>query len=440
PAGAERRDGDFSLQAEVIEALEGGPVVLRLTLSYDGKNPVVLLDPPPRKWDFPIALLCHPKGYDVSTPKGWRRHDGDFRIWPARGIYVRKQALIPPGWKYSERLYVHGWFRHIPSGRTSLKVSTVMEVEGKPEKEVSTVVDINVQAATPERVTALRRRLERSPDLPPLDFGEELPENWIYGTRHSALVPFALRRIEVFLTDQMLDFCYYLSDAPEEVHAHMVALACKSGWTGRVALFAYWRDRGFDEPKVADERPGFPDWFDYQYWPTHRTPLPPQEFSKLLKAKNPWTRILTYLTFPARCPRDWTRALLEDCRQLTRPLPADQFAQLLHDLDADSFAVREKASERLEQLGERVETHLKQASQTPLSPEAKRRVRSALEKIAATPRSPDCDQVIRYLIETTRTPETDAILTALAEGDPDIRLTQYVKTALQERQKPPSDR
>lgn len=74
PAFAEAREGDFSLQAEVIEALEGGPVVLRLTLAYHGKNPAVLLDPPPRNSWFPLEL-CDPKGYDVSTPKGWHRHD-----------------------------------------------------------------------------------------------------------------------------------------------------------------------------------------------------------------------------------------------------------------------------------------------------------------------------------------------------------------------------
>jgi hypothetical protein len=170
----------------------------------------------------------------------------------------------------------------------------------------------------------------------------------------------------------------------------------------------------------------------------NRLILTDSQFQKFVLSSYLSMRLLLYVAFPHRCEETWEKNLLNDVRRLVRPLPSTEFAQLLRDLDDDSFIVRERASAKLEHLGERVEAHLKQASHTPLSLEAKRRVRFALEKIAATPRPPDCDRVIRYLIEAVHTPEADAVLATLADGDPNIRLTQYVKKALKEREKPPS--
>src|SRR5215472_4576867 len=62
--------GDFTLKAEVVEALEGGPVVLRVTRAFHGKTPV---------------LVFHGGGEDdppcaFSTPKAWDRIERIYSI------------------------------------------------------------------------------------------------------------------------------------------------------------------------------------------------------------------------------------------------------------------------------------------------------------------------------------------------------------------------
>jgi hypothetical protein len=434
PGGAEprpggsspARDGDFTFKAEVIECLEGGPVVLRVTLTYNGQTPVVVRNSLKLWREFAVGL---------STPSGWRRFEGN-RIIQGPGL-VGPQ-IFDPGEAYSVTVYAHEWFARIPSGRASLKVSCPVQIEGKGEEEVSTDLDVEVLPATPERLTAVRQRMEAALDRRRRTRFEGDPARWIFGTRQRAFVPVALRIIgeNAYPLNQMLDFSYCLSDAPEEVHARMVALSCQPGWKGRMHLFDYWHTRCYDDPDAADEaQMRFAKVsFDELYSLTHRPTLPPQEFAKLLETQNPWTRILTYVTFPARSPREWKRTLLEDCRQLARPLPAKQLAPLLRELDDDAFEVRERASAALEDFGERVEAPLRQALQNPLSLEVKRRIHIALEQIAATPRPPARD-VIEYLTYRSKSPEADAVLAALAEGDAAFSLTQAAKAAILQRQK-----
>ncbi len=346
------------------------------------------------------------------------------------------------GEAFSGIYYAHEWFTRIPRGRVTLKLTCPVYVIGKEAEDVCTEVAVDVLPATPERVEAVRRRIEDRWDGRKRTAHEGDPIRWILGCRHGAFVPLALRIIErhwpgAFLPYPLLDFSYYHSDAPEEVHARIVALACRPGWKLREDLFSYWFARDYDDPNARDEvrerlaRRSY----DYQYWPIHRTPLPAREFGKRLKAKDPWTRILTCVTFPRGCPRDWKRSLLEDCRRLTRPLPAGELAAFLRDLDDDTFAVRERASAALAELGEPVVSPLRQALQTPLSPEVKRRIRAALEMIAASPVPPDRDQIFEFLSSVRNSPEAEAILAALAEGDAAFFLTQAAKAAILQRQK-----
>jgi hypothetical protein len=54
---------DFTLKGEVIEALEGGPLVLRVTLAFQGEKPVEMCDSHPESVGW-----CA-----FSTPEGWDR-------------------------------------------------------------------------------------------------------------------------------------------------------------------------------------------------------------------------------------------------------------------------------------------------------------------------------------------------------------------------------
>ncbi len=432
---------DFTLLAEVVEALEGGPVVLRVTLTYHREKPVKLL-----------GFSWYPgdeEGCAFSTPRGWERIEPYMKTAFAPG-HRPSDRTIEPGARFPTIAYIHEQFTRIPSGPASLELSWGVEPKGQPQRRITTRLDFDVPRATPERLAAVRRHMEAELDRPDVATDDKAKRvaRRILGTRHRAFVPVALRLLAsrggAYEFTKLIDFAYCLAEDPHEVHARLVALACQQDWYSRVDLFNYWRHRRCDDPEAPDEARARKEaeardpkqaylvhLLDlHPYWPARRTALAPREFAQLLGAKHIWTRVLTYVTFPDLCPPEWTRDLLEDCRRLTRPLPPAQVAQLRRDLDDDQFAVRERASAALADLGEQAEAPLRQALQTPPSAEAKRRILAALDQIAKKPRPGDCYRVIRYLDDEVVTPEANAVLAALAEGNPDFSLTRYCKEAL----------
>jgi len=135
------------------------------------------------------------------------------------------------------------------------------------------------------------------------------------------------------------------------------------------------------------------------------------------------------------------RALLADRKETVRflkdrlkPVPlADsrQMARWLADLDADAFAVREKATAGLAELGELAEPALRRALVGRPSAELRRRAESLLEILAAPP-SPERLRALRAVevLEQLATPEARGLLAVLAHGAPEARLTREATAAL----------
>jgi RNA polymerase sigma factor (sigma-70 family) len=71
---------------------------------------------------------------------------------------------------------------------------------------------------------------------------------------------------------------------------------------------------------------------------------------------------------------------LKDRLKPVVPVPADQAAKLISDLDSDSFAVRDKAVKTLEELGEAVESAVHKALQGKPALETRRRLELIVEK------------------------------------------------------------
>jgi len=412
---------DFDLQAEVIEALEGGPVVLRVTLTYQGERPVEML------FAIPEADGCA-----FSTPKGWDRsiessvRDGTSNGLP--GVY----RTIKPGHKISRTVYVHEEFKRIPSGRTSLMLSWWVQVggstssrrsmEGKVEEaelggrgdfEVTTKVDLDVSRATPERLARVRERMEAELDRPGLTEADRRgAARWIIGTSHGTFIPLALRMIAsgdpAYPLCSLINFVYDRAEIPGEAHRQLVELAGDPAWGGAGELFWYWN--------------------------RHRTALPAQDFRKLLETKDIWRRVLTYVTFPNQCGKEWTDRLLRDLRAAQQPLPEQRFARLLADLDDDDFAVREKATRDLVRHGDRVRKQLQQALQGKPSPEARARIRQALDEIAEGP-----PRVVRsavWLLSNVDNTQAKEMLRVLAAGPADAWATREAKEALRRLSEP----
>jgi hypothetical protein len=399
---------DFSVQAEVLEALEGGPLVVRVTLLYHGKQ------------EKDIYQRIYQSNAWLTMPGGRRfRSKADAII---SGPWGRSLVLKPEG-KLTETLRLPREDANIASGEKTITV--VWDVfddperpplpgeEGDPVAAPSVKLKIDVRAATPENLAALRKRMEDRLSLPGLsdDDKRDLVHD-IVSTRHRPLAPLAWKLIEApkapYSKYDLIDFVYDCSDAPADVDARLAKLAVDPDWDDKWAVFGEWDRRHIDPAPAA--------------WQT------------LIDSDNVWTKVWTYTSFPKRCPREWKEVLLKGLADVQKPIPDAQFDRLLHDLDDDAFDVRERASTRLVSFGERVAPQLRQALRRPLSGEAKQRVKGILAKLEKAKESPDCVNAVDYL-RLSPSPESKELLSVLADGPPDAWLTKEAKAALAERAK-----
>jgi hypothetical protein len=105
---------------------------------------------------------------------------------------------------------------------------------------------------------------------------------------------------------------------------------------------------------------------------------------------------------------------------LPAPPVAKRLPQLIADLDAKRFSVREQASKDLAALGARVEPILRQTLASHPSPEVRRRVTDLLAELDRRPLSTEEVRTIRALkvLEMTASPEARRIMRKLAKSDP----------------------
>jgi WD40 repeat protein len=104
-------------------------------------------------------------------------------------------------------------------------------------------------------------------------------------------------------------------------------------------------------------------------------------------------------------------------------------ARLAADLDAEDFAVREKAAASLAELGDAAAPTLRHFLSGSPSPEARRRAGRLLEEVIAGAPVRRAARAVQAL-EYAGTPEARQLLGELAKGDPDARLTAESRAAL----------
>jgi hypothetical protein len=108
-------------------------------------------------------------------------------------------------------------------------------------------------------------------------------------------------------------------------------------------------------------------------------------------------------------------------RTLFKPAAAvdhQSIAQLIKALDNDVFAVREKASQELQKMGEAAEPALRKLLTDAAPPEAQDRARQLLEKLAVAAIAPEMLQALRAIeaLEYMGTPAARELLEELAQG------------------------
>ena len=123
-----------------------------------------------------------------------------------------------------------------------------------------------------------------------------------------------------------------------------------------------------------------------------------------------------------------------------RPVPQVEQARidrLIADLDAEEFAVRNKATEALEALGELAEPSLRKVLRGNPSAEMKQRGEKLLAKVADPVPSSEQLRQLRALaaLEEIGTAEARRLVESLAKGNPQARLTHEAQMVLDRLEK-----
>jgi len=123
-------------------------------------------------------------------------------------------------------------------------------------------------------------------------------------------------------------------------------------------------------------------------------------------------------------------------RKHLRPAQASDpqhLRRLLADLESAQFAVREKAQEKLVQLGDLAESALRQTLESNPSLEMRQRVQAILERLRAPVTQPELLQALRAVavLEDIDTSQARQILKELANGAPQSRITREARASLE---------
>jgi hypothetical protein len=415
--------------------MEGGPLVLEVSLEYKGNT------------DVDIRMDGRRTNSHIDSHAKWRSR---IRL----GAFHRGgsgQQKLSPGDRLSEILYAHQQFCDLVKGKAVLEVSwRIFEPteEGKVIARPTTRVEVDLLPATEDRLRALCGRLLAKLDQPARTEEERRQRvdevlDYLQNTNHTGLVPVLWRLLESApdacpMTD-FLQQIYAGARDKSAVNRRLVKLACDPDYPGQGRIFAYWRweppppaAKG-DDKEMQKFAKMFCD-FDRQEEHWERVTLSAEEVAPLLRCKSVWIRAMTSVTFPDQCDRAWTEQLFRDLRESQQPLPEKLFARLLADLDDDDFTVRQQATEDLERHGDRVQAQISKALQGQPSPEVKDRLKRVLEESAKGP--PRIVRVTLPQLEHANTAPSRAILRVLAEGQTDSWATREAKAALQRLSKP----
>jgi hypothetical protein len=124
--------------------------------------------------------------------------------------------------------------------------------------------------------------------------------------------------------------------------------------------------------------------------------------------------------------------LLRRHLKATAPVNEERVRRLLADLDHDDFAVREKATAELETLREQAGPALRRVLDGRPSPEVRKRAEQLLERWQRSAPPPEQlrEQRAVAVLERIGTSEARRVLSELAKGGPEARLTQEAKASL----------
>lgn len=439
------RTARLELRVRVVEAVEGGPVIIETTLTnttgrklwvHKGSKQVGCsqIHELPKEWNVQGRHLCGSEGI-ISRP-------------------------FEPGDTWHCRHVLHDdWVSPFPAGKYRLTVVWPLEDFGERRRPARTVgvpvrmVDLSIEPASPKVLTALAKRVEAKLAAVPLpkegdpakcDDLKPITELVLF-TRHKALVPTIRQILDRCVPGTDTDETKYLrSDLihtllaiePDARRKFVDALTGQSPPHYAAALLDIWRSDHANATKAVRL------WYwryelglSIGYYHPAELPgvlgqtalvslvemflvapprlLPPTDLRRLAAAPDFWVRALAHATFADRFDSAWMDPLLAEARQ-RHPAPAEKVvAPLIRDLDAADYETRAAAGRKLFALGHGVAPALQAAAEGGASEEVRQRAEAVLEKLRRQRLDLRAMSAIQSL---DRQPGAAKLLAALADG------------------------
>lgn len=295
PIPAQQKNG-LLLSVETLEALEGGPVVCKLTLVNESESSVFVSG----LW----RLLPQSQTIQVSSPATWE----EPTTTQAAGVFGMAQTdELPPGGRLSRLVFLHQQFAHIPKGKhrvglTWAVASLSTDQMGKPLEScpaqvnaVSTTLDIDVQpSSNVARERVLSRLSDSCKDKVPAASLESLAQE-VIGVRDPAFLPVAYlllqqRELPSATAYRLRLHAYRLSRKTTDSHKELVAFLKKYG-----------------------SKPDHP-FFDG--WSEDRVVLSDDEIESLLAASQPWIQAYTCKLFPTKCSLEQKKEISNQSKEI----------------------------------------------------------------------------------------------------------------------------
>lgn len=401
------RQGDFVLSATMLSALEGGPHVVQVTLTYIGNQPVV-------------ARLSTIPDVNVQLTS----LSPSFLMYSVQSIisdssFLPEDVLISKGKCITERYYLHHLSQQYPSAGIPFVAKSAFKYwrteDGKPKGEsvafeLQKKLILTRAKPTPARVAEIRTKLIDRLHQSFGDEGEGWHEcsQWLRNTHYAEFCPIAIRMFDATRFDDREWFSFaYLLNCTGSIDAsnRLLISELKKPGLASANVFVAWRHPKFRLPSKV-------------------------EIESLLDAPNLWVRALTASSFPMFLRNEHCKVVFAQVRSRLDPEPSREFVAILARLDDPSFQVREDSSKRLASMGERTEAMILRVLAKPPSLEVEIRLKRALKDMQVFEPVPESFRVI-HALERLTTQEAKELLNIVADGPVGLRSAHEAKKAIE---------
>ncbi len=447
-AEGKEQNEEFSLKPTVVSAIEGGPLVVKATVTYHGRDSVSVEE-------------------SFGRPLVFMNNAGEYRARFVRGSgsgIRRSQALaisslrLDRGGTITALTAVHRNYSAIPAGKNSLQFSwafyrpcedTNSRVEAtrtsdpnewkrvfeEREREKRKLVEFNetfeveIQPATRENLLGCAKKLHSL-----LDTAKTL-EDFDIVLQHVLHTP---RKEFADVSARLLN-CRLLHRYHYEIAQGMLKSAA-SERDGVASLVNY-----LDSPNPDAIEPVF----SMLVWELPKKNLLTKEtVAKLQSTSSIWPRAMINALAPNDCSPVWRWQLMQQLKLLKRPIPTEQLVADIKQLDHDSFVFRANAKANLVKKGEMAIPTMRELLRgKTLSLEAETNVKSVIARIEKAPPDPLEQQMMNCLAgcllhnryeeyfkdhRAEHLRQVENVLEALAHNHPDAWITKEAKRILAE--------